>query len=147
MKRGFSIRSLFFLCFLLLPAGLSHAVLPPGAFTEKGDDQVQIRVWDVQVDEDSRATVRAEVLEVRRTRSDLKAGDVITIRYVPRKTIQVPKDVILKRPGRGILTNPDILTLGDVCDAYLGRVERDKTYVPVAYQYSFSCKPENETVP
>ncbi len=147
MTRGYSIRSLFFICCLLLPAGFSHAVLPTGSFTEKADEVVQIRVLEVQVDEDSRAIVRAEVLEVRRTRSDLKAGDAITIRYAPGKTIHVPEDVLLKRPGRGILASPGILTRGNVCDAYLGRVERDKTYVPAAYQFSFSCKPENETVP
>lgn len=92
MTRWGSICSSSLICFLLFPAVLSHAVLPPGAFTNNADEQLQIRVLDVQVDEDSRTTVRAAVLEVRRTRSDLKAGDVITIRYVPRKAIQVPKD-------------------------------------------------------
>ena len=132
-----------FLAPAALPAALvitlssaSYAALPPAAYQawqKEAPEYVAIKVRSVKTSEtDERDSVKVavtaevQVKQVRRSRSGLKVGDVIVIRY-ERQTF--------KKPMPGPASVP-LLVKGQDCPAYLKKLS--KGYEPAAGAYSFS---------
>lgn len=126
-----------------------RAELPPYVYVEmqeKADEFLKIEVLDASkepVDKQSALTpfelksktqvfrirVSANVLEVERSKSDLKDGDVISITYLRTE-----------RPAGTGWVGPSeipILKKGEVTDAYLGKDPKSDSYSPAARGRSF----------
>ena len=117
---------------------VSLAELPPYVYKERqqqAPESLIIKVGSVKVratDEPQRkrmdVSVEAKVKQVNRTKTGLKAGDVIRINYVQSQ---------YKVPLVGPSEVP-ILKEGQVYPAYLMREEKGKEYAPAAGGYSFT---------
>ena len=114
------------------------AELPPSAYKsrqEAAEEQLQIKVMKVQTRQtdqsrwiETEVEAKAQVTSVQRTKSRLRAGDQITIKYAHRRYkefIAGPSEVPILREGE---TRP----------AFLNKGEQAKTYVPAAGGYTFT---------
>ena len=114
----------------------SFAALPPSAYQawqKEAPEYLSIQVRSVKTTETQKpdwvevaVSLQAQVKQIRRSRSRLKAGDVITIRYERRTH---------KGPWAGPAPVP-LLVKGQDYPAYLKKVQ--KGYEPAAGAYSFS---------
>jgi hypothetical protein len=115
---------------------VSFAALPPSAYQawqKEAPEYLSIKVRSVQTTEIQKpdwvevaVSLQAQVKQVRRSRSRLKVGDVITIRYERRTH---------KGPWAGPAPVP-LLVQGQDYPAYLKKAEKE--YEPAAGAYSFS---------
>jgi hypothetical protein len=92
MIRAFSV--------LILFASVGHAELPPGSYDKlrmEAPDAVTIQVAGVKeatVGGEKQVTVEAKVLGVERSKSGLKVGDAVTIRYgIPLISLPGPRPI------------------------------------------------------
>lgn len=118
------------------PAG--RAELPPSVYKgrqEKAPESLVIRVLSVRTEESDEpqlirlaVTLEARVERVNRSRSGLKRGDVIRIRYEHRR---------YREPRAGPSEVP-VLEKGRAYPAYLSKSGRGREYAPAAGGYSFS---------
>jgi len=122
-------------CLLLLPISAVFAELPPSAY-EKMQNQAPevLRVHVLRVDPsqgkapDTReVTMLAEVLKVGRSKSRLKPGDMITVKY----------EVVSRQPGWTGPGEVPILKQDLETVAYLAPAGSTLEYVPAAGAMSF----------
>ena len=124
--------------FLLVACGtVGRAELPPYVYKEQqqqAPESLVIKVRSVKTrktDEPHRTRVdvevRAQVKQVVRSKTGLRAGDTILISYVHSRH---------KEPIAGPSETP-ILKKGQTCPAYLSGGEKQKRYAPAAGGYSF----------
>jgi hypothetical protein len=127
--------------FWLTLGTLSWAELPPSAYKQmqqKAPEVLVIKVDTVQtkiLEQPKRKLIRvsaqAQVREVFRSKTGLKPGAVIRIRYEHSQ---------FKTPMPGPSQIP-ILKPGEVFPAYLIRDQNKKEYLPTAGGYSFNTVP------
>jgi hypothetical protein len=133
-----SLKALLLVALLASFSTVSLAELPPFVYKgrqQQASESLIIKVGSVKMretDERQRkridVSVEAKVEQVNRTKTGLRAGDVIRINYV-----QSQHKVPLVGPSE-----VPILKEGQVYPAYLMKEEKGKEYTPAAGGYSFT---------
>ena len=136
-------------CFFLLVLSLitlvldAFAEMPPRAYENmqrRAPEYVTIKVKATNMDEtktsgewkEERMSVQAEVLQVERSKSGLKAGDLIHIKYTNTKQ----RDPLSGATAVWARPVPR-LREGTTCPAYLWKSEDKADYEPAAGGFSF----------
>jgi hypothetical protein len=141
---------------LIIAAGvlLSHwnawAAINPEEFRKGHPECLTIRIVASHLDESLNVTkvyLAAKVVEVFRTATDLKPGDLILVTYqqdharVEKESAAMEERVKKGWVGPQILSFPPALKSGDVRVAHLAKVTGQNSsgsvYAPQAHQYSF----------
>jgi hypothetical protein len=136
--RDTSLKAVLLAALLALFGTASFAELPPYVYKERqqqAPESLIIKVLSVKMRETDEprgksidVNVEAQVEQVNRTKTGLKAGDSIRINYVHSQH---------KVPLAGPSEVP-IVRQGHVYPAYLMKEEKGKQYAPAAGGYSFT---------
>ena len=126
-------------------AGNAQAELPPSAYADKQKNATESLIIEVKDVKTKRTRikgltktdvmVRARIMSVERTKTNLMKNEIIFISYVHEKL-----DTPVPGPGQ-----VPILTIGKQCPAYLDKLGKKlKEYSPAAGKYSFETVPESK---
>ena len=152
MRRSKTWRSILSVVALGAPGSLGElwAVIHPDNFRRGHPECISLRVAACHLEESpdiSKVSIAAKVIEVFRTTTDLKPGDLILITYQQdHKKAKKDRAEIDKLAAKGVIGGqvfsfPPTLKSGDVRVAHLAKAKSQNTsgsvYTPQAHQHSF----------
>ena len=152
MRRSKTWNSILLVVALVAPGSLGElwAVIHPDNFRRGHPECITLRVVACHLDESqdiSKVSLAAKVIEVFRTTTELKPGDLILITYQQdHKKAKKDRAEINELAAKGIIGGqvfsfPPALKSGDVRVAHLAKAKSQNTsgsvYTPQAHQYSF----------